>query len=473
MLCIGLCTALLLFKGVLDARGALARQFTVAQALNTFLTSNFIAIANPTETGRKDVTVVEATKKAAANIDTAFHDADPQIRGALHAAMQDAFAGLSDVDTSIAEGGKALQALGAAQPADARQLILVRAGLGAMLAQSSRLDEAAAQLSAADELMQKAKLTDNAVIVRLLWSHARLESFRMLLDDALADYRRAWELAKPDMALPPELRDQLQFSLADALKMTSRFAEAQSEATELLGRQRARLGMQHPQPCYTSVLVASVQGYMGENVESALATANQAAACLSEKLGPATIRTASAYRVLADLQFQAGHYADAAQAYERLAISFAGILGGETLQTVNARMNAGVSQQFAGRLDEAETTLSTALDSARTMLGWGAPTTQALRYHLADCRLDRRQTNDVDHLLDGLSAATLNVAQIQKDWDGRLLYESGRLDLFTRRYDNAIRSLQQAAEIIAAKNPDGHITEASIRQLIAQAGQQR
>jgi serine/threonine protein kinase len=467
----GLCAALLLYMGVLEARAALSRQFTVAQALNTFLTSNFIAIANPTETGRKDVTVVEATRKAAANIDVAFSAADPQIRGALHAAMQDAFAGLSDVDMSVAEGRKALQALDAARPADARQVILVRAGLAAMLAQSSKLDEAAAQLTAAEDLMKKSKLTDNAVIVRLLWSRARLESFRMVLNDALEDYRRAWELAKPDMALPPELRDQLQFSYADALKMTSRFAEAQSEATELLGRQRARLGSQHPQPCYTSVLVASVKGYMGDDVESALVTAKQAVACLLEKLGPSTIRTASAYRVLADLQFQAGHYGDAAQAYERLAVSFAGILGPETLQTINARMNAGVSQQYAGHLEDAEAALGTALDSARTALGWDAPTTQALRYHLADCRLDRHQTNEVDRLLGGLSAESLNTAQIQKDWDGRLLYEVGRLALFTRRYDNAIQSLQQAAEIIAVKNPDGHITEASIRQLIAQAGQ--
>ena len=471
VLSIGLCAALILYKGVLDARGALTRQFTVAQALNTFLTSNFIAIANPTVTGRKDVTVVEATKKAAANIDVAFHDADPRIRGALHAAMQDAFSGLSDVDMSIAEGQKALLALDAAQPADPRQLILVHAGLAAMLAQSSKLDEAAAHLTAAEELMRKARLTENAVIVRLLWSRARLESFRMVLNDALEDYRRAWELAKPDMTLPPELRDLLQFSYADALKMTSRFAEAQSEAAELLGRQRARLGAQHPQPCYTSVLVASVKGYMGDDVESALVTANQAAACLSEKLGPANIRTASAYRVLADLQFQAGHYADAAQAYERLAISFAGILGPETLQAINARMNTGVAQQFAGHLGEAEATLRTALDDSRIALGWSAPTTQALRYHLADCRLDRRQTNEVDRLLDGLLAETLNAAQIQKDWDGRLLYQAGRLALFTRRYDNAIQSLQQAAEIIAAKNPDGHISEASIRQLIAEAGQ--
>ena len=472
-LCAGLCATLLMAKRVLDAQGALSQQFAVAQALNTFLTSNFIAIANPTETGRKDVTVVEATRNAASNIDSVFRDADPEIRGALHAAMQNAFAGLSDVDASVAEGQKALGALQEAESRDKRQLILVHSGLAAMLAQSSKLDDAAAQLDAADKLMQSAKLTDNAVTVRYLWSRARLESFRMASEDALKDYRRAWELARTDLGLPPELRDQLQFSYADALKMTSRFAEAQSVATELLDRQRARLGAQHPQPCYTSVLLASVRGYTRDDIESAVTSANQAADCLLDKLGPASIRTASAYRVLADLQFQTGHYSEAAQAYARLATSFTNILGADTLQTINARMNAGVSQQYAGSLVEAETTLKTALDSARTALGWVAPTTQALRYHLADCRLDQRQTREVDHLLDGLSTETLNSAQIQNDWDGRLLYQSGRLAFYARHYEESVQALQKAAAIIAAKDPDGHISEASIRQLIAYAGQQR
>jgi eukaryotic-like serine/threonine-protein kinase len=471
-LCAGLCAALLLSKRVFDAEQAQSRQFAVAQALNNFLTSNFIAVANPTETGRKDVTVVEAARSAASNIDTVFRNADPQIRGGLHASMQNAFAGLSDVGASVTEGQKALEALSAAQPADARQLALVRVGLAAMLAQSTRLDEAAAQLTAVQDLMRKDRLTDNIVAVQYLWARARLESFRMTLKDALEDYRRAWELAKGDSSLPPELRDQLQFSYADALKMTSHFAEAHAEATELLARQRARLGPQHPQPCYTSLLVASVAGYTNGNVDAALSTANQAAACLSQKLGPANIRTATAYRVLADLQFQSGHYADAAQDYEKLATSFASIVGADTLQTINARMNTAVAEQFAGHLVDAEAALSATLDSARTSLGWSAPTTQALRYHLADCRLDQRHTKEVIQLLDGLSAKTLNAAQIQEDWDGRLLYESGRLALLSRQYDKAIPALQQAAEIIAVKNPDGHISEASIRRLIAEAGQQ-
>lgn len=76
-------------------------------------------------------------------------------------------------------------------------------------------------------------------------------------------------------------------------------------------------------------------------------------------------------------------------------------------------------------------------------------------------------------MLDGLSTETLNSAQIQNDWDGRLLYQSGRLAFYARHYEESVQALQKAAAIIAAKDPDGHISEASIRQLIAYAGQQR
>jgi DNA-binding winged helix-turn-helix (wHTH) protein len=471
-LCLGLAAALLLSKRLLDAQRAQAQQFAVAQALNNFLTSNFIAVANPTETGRKDVTVVEATTNAAANIDIAFRNADPQVRGGLHAAMQNAFAGLSDVNASIAEGNKALEALNLARPADPRQVALVRVNLAALLAQSSRLDEATSHLKAAEDLIERNHITENAIIVRYIWAGARLAGFRMEPKAAVQGYRRAWELAKSDSSLPPELLDQVQFSYADALKMTSQFAEAQVEATELLARQRARLGATHAQPCFTSVLVASVAGYIDHESDSAMATARQAAACLSEKLGARSIRTASAYRVLADLQFQAQHYAEAAISYERLANSYADILGPNTLQTLNALMDKGLSLQFAGRLDDAEVSLNASLDVAQTALGWTAPTTETLRYHLADCKLDQRQTKDVDHLLAGLSVDALGAAQLEEDWDGRLAYQSGRLALFTGQKDRAIPILRRAAEIIAAKNPGGRITDASIRELIAEAERQ-
>jgi eukaryotic-like serine/threonine-protein kinase len=92
----------------------------------------------------------------------------------------------------------------------------------------------------------------------------------------------------------------------------------------------------------------------------------------------------------------------------------------------------------------------------------------------AKCSSAPPRARNCDQLLDGLSAEKLNAAQIQEDWDGRLLYEAGRLALFDGQYDKALPALQQAAAIIAAiiaaKNPDGHISQTSLKRLIIEAG---
>ena len=227
VLCAGLGTAVVLAKRLLDAQQAQSRQIAVARALNDFLINNFIAVANPTVTGHYDVTVVEAARDAAQNIDKSFHDADPQIRGGLHAAMQSAFEGLSDVNASLTEGHKALDAFNSAKPADPMKLALVRITMAGLLAESSKLNEAAEQLQAADALMHQTPITDGTVVPRYMWARAHLAGARMDLTAAVEDYRRAWELAKGEFGLSPELLDRLQFSYADSLKMTGRFAEAQ------------------------------------------------------------------------------------------------------------------------------------------------------------------------------------------------------------------------------------------------------
>jgi serine/threonine protein kinase len=471
ILCVGLGAALLLYTRASEAKRAQSRQFAVAQALNNFLTSNFIAVANPTITGRKDVTVVEAARHAALDIDTVFHDTDPSIRGGLHAAMQSAFSGLSDVNSSLAEGQKALDALNMATPIDPMQLALVHMGMAALLAQTSQLDAAVAQLQAADALIQKASSADATVVIRYLWTRARVASFRMDLKAAIEDYRHAWDLAATEPKLAPDLRDQLEFSYADSLRLAGRMAEARSLAAQLLDRQSARIGPEHPLTCYTQLLLAGIEGYNPQQIEAALESATHAADCLDKTLGDSSIRTASAYQVLSDLKLQAGQYDDAAKGYQHLVSLFTAILGAETLQVINARMNEGVSLQLAGHLAQAELTLSSALDTAQTRLSWDAPTTESLRFHLADCRLDLRSTKDVDHLLADLTVETLNTSEIETDWPGRLAYEAGRLALFKGQVEVATPILQRAAQTLTSEGPDGRIFRASLQRLMAEIAQ--
>ena len=464
-LCLGLVGALLLYGQVREAQRAQSRQYAIEKALNSFLTNDFIAVANPTLTGRTDVTVVEATRAAASKIDRVFGNAGPEVRGGLHAAMQKAFAGLSDFPASIAEGQKALAAFEQARPADEARIAEVRIRLALTLAKSSKLKDAGAQLEAADAVIKTAHLEDPSLEAQYWWARASVESYRLALPQALEDYQRAWTLAQRASQLPLHVRNEIEFSYADALRLAGKFAAAQRQASDLLARERARLGMSSPRTCYSAALLASILGYRNQERDG-IVMAKQASGCLSKSLGPTNIRTIATYQVLADLQFQSRLYGDAADTYDKVAAMFASVVGPRALRTISARENAGVARQYAGQTAQADGSLTAALAVAHEALGWTHPTTEDLRFHLADCRLDRRRTRGIGKLLTGLSVPVLNEGEIESDWMGRLAYEQGRLALYTGHAGRAVPLLRTAIHAIGTKDPDGPIRVAAIRNLI-------
>jgi non-specific serine/threonine protein kinase len=466
----GLVVALLLYGSVRRSRHELSSQYAVAQALNSFLIQNFIAVANPATTGRKDVTVIEAAHKAADDIDAVFANADARARGGLHAAMQEAFSGLSEFDASLSEGHKALDALLAVRPQDWARIAEVRIRMADGLTESSKLDEAATQLDGALAIIHAEHLEDSAIAARYWWARAGIEIDRLDMPHAVQDYRHAWELAQRHAELPPNTRDSMEYLYADALRMSNSLDEAEREANALLARQTARLGAEHPLTCHTNLLLASIYGYM-KRMDRAISMAEQAANCLVTRLGPTNIRTVSAYFVLGDVQFEAEHYDEAALAYDKAADSYTSLLGARAQRSINQRTNAAVARQYAGHFGEAEKELATTLETARAALGWTHPTVQELRYHLADCRLDQHRANSVGELIDALSPEALNEAEIEPDWDGRLAYEKGRLALFSGDAGSAIPLLETAVRIIGEKNPDGRVTKADIERLIQEARQ--
>lgn len=467
-LSLGLAAVLLLYGEVRRTQSSLSQQYAVSKALNSFLTTDFIAVADPALSGRKDVTVGDAARRAATSIDTVFKGAAPDVRGGLHAAMQDAFSGLSDFPASIAEGQKALAAFAAAHRPDPGRIAQVRIRLALIMAQSSKLEDAAAELDAVASILKAAHLSDPALEAQYWWARASIAGYRLHPAQALELYERAWSLAQRAPELSPEVRDQMEFSYADALSMSGHFAAAEPKANDLLVRQRATLGATHPRTCYTAVLLASVLGYMDREAEG-IALVNQASGCLLKTLGPANMWTASAYQVMADLQFQSQRWADAATSYRNVAQDFSALLGPQALRTIVAQMNVGVAEQYAGNDAQADASLAATLSLAETALGPNHPTIEVLRYHLADCRLDERKTASVGALLKGLSPDVLNEAQIEPDWDGRLAYEQGRLALFMGANQTAIPLLETAVDVILRKNPTGRVSVASIQRLLQAA----
>lgn len=467
-LCVGLIGVLMLYGSVRDARRSLARQYAISRALNTFLTNDFIAVADPDLAGRNDVTVIEATRQAASKIDQVFMQVGSDVRGSLHAAMQNAFFGLSDFPASLAQGREALAAYQDARAPDHLRIAEVRIRLALTLAKISKLKEAAAQLAAARAELEAAHIGDPSVKAQYWWARGSIASYRLALPQALKYYERAWAWVKHAATLPVHERDHIEFSYADTLRLDGDFAAAERQAHDLFVREREQLGLNSPQTCYTAALFASILGFRGHAVEG-IPIAKQASTCLSKTLGPTNIRTVAVYQVMGNLQFQNERYADAAVTYAKVAEMSARVTGPNTLRTISARENAAVSRQYAGQSVQAERSLAQTLSVARTALGWTHPTTEDLRYHLADCRLDRQSTGGVERLMDGLSARVLNEGEIESDWTARLAYERGRLALYTGNVKQAILLLRAAEKEIAAKDQAGPISVNAIRKLIRAA----
>jgi hypothetical protein len=104
---------------------------------------------------------------------------------------------------------------------------------------------------------------------------------------------------------------------------------------------------------------------------------------------------------------------------------------------------------------------------AREFLPQTAPRVQAIRYHLADCKLDLQQADgEVAQLLADLDPGTLMVAQQESDWEGLLQYQRGRLSLLQGRPAEARESLSKALQIITECDPSGVISPRKIRALL-------
>jgi len=464
----GLAASLLLYAQVRATQQALSKEYAASTALNTFLARDFIAVANPALSGRRDVTVIEAASQAASKIDSTFAAADPQVRATLHTAMQQTLAGLSDFKGSIDEGRKALLALGEQRTPDARQLADVRLTIAAQMTELSQLDGAAKELDAVEAQLAPAGLQASEQAARLWWVRGLVASGRLHPDEALEDQRMAWGMAEklPDAAV--DLTERIALSYADANKLAGRFAEAELRFRSLLSVQEARYGKLHPRPCYTNVALANTLGFL-RRADEGIAIVGPAAACLNDKVGPQSSRTVTAYEVLANLNFQLDHYAEAADAYAEVAQRYARVAGPAALRTLTARLNTAMARQYAGHPADAEREIVGTLEQARSARPETDPLVQNLRYHLADCRLDQHHTEQVAALLTDLSAQALNASQIAADWDGRLAYQRGRLALESGDAARAVPLLETAATIIAEKHPDGRISEAQIRQLIERA----
>lgn len=479
VLAAGLVASLALSLQLRRSQQALATELAVANGLDRFLTDDFIGAADASVTGRTDITVAQAAKAAVDKIDTTVKDGPPEYRAALHLAMEQAFRNLGDFPAVLTEGARAVEAIQAEPATDQFRLAAARLAMADASMMLGRLDDAAALLALVAPSLDDRTALGREIEVRYWWQKSMLATSGLDLREGLADARRSWALVQrlrdPSSDSSEqiqlnlaELADQIQLSLADVERLSENYVESERLFRDLVTRQTAAYGEGDPRPNYATVGLAADLGYE-ERYDEAIGLLQAAVPRLEHRLGPDHYYTYSAKSFLAGLYFQLERFEEAERLWEEAVTATARREGETSVSYLTIEHNIARSRHRLGRNEEAIELLRRVIALAPATLTSSAPLRQSLRYDLADCLLDLGQDAEVPALLDGLSAETLNAAQPQNDWPGRLAYQRGRLALRTGDRWTAIQQLTTALLVITARNPEGPIPPAKIRALIGDA----
>lgn len=455
VLSLGLGLALWLADGQRRARDEVDRQLQLVQALNGVLADDLIGAANPALAGRSNVTVAEAMAAAASGVEQRFATASPALRAGLHLAMQRAFSNLAHYPEALAQGRLAQAAFVLAGQGEGDAASESRLTMAVDLVQLGRMEDARGALAAFDDA-PAARLAPISR-ARLLWARSWAASGAMKLKDSLPLLAEAQRLmAEAPMPLAPDavlLDERIAFDLGQTRMMLGQHREAEADFRALLARQESRHGPAHAQPLYTRVGLGASLAQAGD-FDGAEALLMPAAEGLAQALGPDNRKTLVARDQLAGVFYRRGEYPRAAAQWGAVLGGYQRLLGETSPRAVNAESNIGQAWLLAGDAVRAEPYLRNALAHARAAQAEDAPAVQQVRFVLADALLDRAQgpvLAETARLLDGLSPETLNLAQPQHDWPGRLALLRGRLLLAQGQTGAARASLAEAA---AGLDPD-------------------
>jgi DNA-binding winged helix-turn-helix (wHTH) protein len=428
LLTVGLGVSVWFYSAARQSAQLLKRQFEVANALNTFMTQDLIGAANPEVNGHTDVKVLDAAKAASPRIDSVFGANSPMIQATLHSALQDSLSGMTDAEDALREGEKAIAAYERLSPPDRIDADRVRLHMLRDLARLGRDAQVPPLLRAVQSDLPLIIKERPLLQVEYLEGLALQATSSTRHDEALAYDMESWRLLSTFPQAPADLKNRIEFNLANSLMLVGRYPEADILLRELIERESKTLGPEHQQTLYGIVVLANslLMQYKSSEAESILAPAVEK---LERSLGPTHGRTMLAKRVIGLAYLSNGKYEEAARMYADSYSALAKKFGDHYQNTISTLEQLGIAQILGGHPQLAADSLEKSLGFARTTYGEDNAMTQHIRYILADCLLDLKRGREASELLRGLRVELLQQAEFTPDWPARLDFQSARVAL--------------------------------------------
>lgn len=467
---LGLGVSLWFYQRAADTARQLEREYRIARAVDDFMAQDLIGAANPAVSGRSGVTVMDAAKSALPHIEQRFGEA-PEIRAALHQAMEEALAGLTDWEAAIAEGRQAIAAHLLAQPVDVLGLSEARIRLGWCLSRQGHEDEAAAVLKEAAADVVRLAPAHPETQIRYWEALSQIASDRFDGKAALELDRKAWALMQTLSDADATFRERIEFNLCESLRLGGDIAESEVLLRDLVARQTQHWGATHWKTQFTSAVLAN-NLMIQQRYDEALALLPPAIAALDAGLGRDSRRALMVRSILAGLYGARHQYAQALPVATAVYEGYARLSGENSEQTQIALSTLGVYIRFAGDPQAAEPLLRKSLKLSQSLYAADHPLLLGARYNLAACLLDLHRPAEVAPLLAGIDAAHLADSFMPAPAAPQALldYQAGRLALERGDAAAALPLLRKSvAELGQKMSPDLEVFRKRDGDLVAQA----
>lgn len=438
-------------------RGAALEARDQAETSYAFIAEDVLSSPDPAKSST-DETVIEAMKRASANID-ARYARSPGTAARLHLAVARAFYQRSDFDTARAEYARAATLFGKAGEADSEDAVLGRLGsihMDATSGQPGRLEAAGAAIA-----KEQKALGDRAKSGRIGFALAQSEgayAYTADIERAERAIRRAVAIGSaPGSRVSPTQLLKARSSLALVMLREGKVKEAEPVARAIVADSTRIRGADNPDTLVTRQHWVTALSMLGEH-ERALRESGPLLAALERRFGSDHRFTLAMHSTRFESLAALGRYDEAAVEAKRVwegAATQAGSLSHQALVGQNDYASALCQ---TNRRRDALPILADAAAKARQAFGADYGLTHTIQFYLGECELANHRFAEANRSFSLVDAT--KVAELTGRADFAATLAAARAETMLGLGDRAkAAALLDTAEAAAKASEDAELKQ--------------
>jgi len=365
------------------------REAAIEKAVNSFLTDDLLAAADPYATQRSDLRVREVLDRARDSVQERFAGRAAE-EAAIRTTLGNSYRGIGDYKKAQEQFARALELIAASEGQGSTRAFALRRRIADIAVDDTRYDDAKKAYAALLADVQARDGMDSVAVLDLRLAQARLD-LRQGHDEAAA---KALETLLPGARERLGARsDSTLAALSDygqALRDTAHFDQAEAAYQEVYRARRERFGDTHSLTLETLQHLAQLERSR-DRLDKAVELEKTVVAGREKTFGREHQETQNALNELASMYQDQKKYDFAEPLFREVLATRERTLGERHEHTRNSMNNLGLLLSLEDKLDESEALFRRVLAIETQLLGADDLQVLILMHNLAGLERDRKQ----------------------------------------------------------------------------------